>query len=354
MSNLVNKIEKKFVQLQFTTAVRLGLYRKIASFLNQGVSLDDTLKNLSKQYKKLNKNDVRVLAIDDWLSRMDKGDAFSQALKGWSPSSEIMLLRSGETGDSLVEAFESAITGTEAIKRIKDTLVAQSTYPLILLIALFGIILFYAFTVIPELALLDDPENWPSSPRAFHDMSMFVKDYYYIVFSILGILAIVVSTSMGRFTGFLRKYFDKMPPWSIYKSFQSSVFLISLSAMLRSGIPLLTAIEELSSQSGKYTKSFMDKMIVDMKRSMSNGEVLNNGFLDTEIGIDVEIFSETSDFATAMDEVGREAIEVSIKKITAGTSTMRNLVLIGVAGYLGWSFTSIRELTTSIAQQVGL
>ena len=91
MALTMNNIEAAFTKTQFNTAIRLNLYYKIASFLEQGVPIGDVLVSLSKQYGK-KKGDIRAAVMREWLAGLGAGRPFSVIVSEWTPPSESVTL----------------------------------------------------------------------------------------------------------------------------------------------------------------------------------------------------------------------------------------------------------------------
>ena len=64
----------------FGTKSRMSMYRKISSFLEEGVPLHDILKQLSVQYKKQSERDIRAQILDKWMTGLSAGRSFSGIL----------------------------------------------------------------------------------------------------------------------------------------------------------------------------------------------------------------------------------------------------------------------------------
>jgi len=341
-------IEKSFYKMQFSTVVRMKLYRKIASFIRQGSPLFDMLLKLESKYESSKKGDVRAAIIRYWIKDMNNGKDFSEAIAYWVPPAEQMLIAAGEKSGAMEDAINNAIDVTEASKKMRSAIVGAMSYPGILIVILFGMIYLFSTQIVPKLVSIKDPQTWPGPAKTMYEMSLFVQSYWLICIIMVFIFFATINYSIPRLTGFLRDKIDTIPPWSIYNSFQSSVFLISLSSLMKTGTALMDALEELRKSASPYTYAHITKMIRRMESGKDNGVSLNAGFLPKEIGIDVEIYDETADFQAAMEQVGRESIEDGIEAIKASSKAMGSIVMLFVGFYIGWVYYAFFTLTSSI------
>jgi len=220
--------KKAFFKFQFSTTIRMKLYRKIVSFIRQGSPLFDMLLKLEAKYEANKKGDIRASVIRYWLRDMNEGKDFSAALKDWVPPAEMMLIQAGEKSGAMEDAINNAIEVTEASKAMKGAIIGALSYPIILIVILFGMIYLFSTQVVPKLSSIKDPETWPGPSKLMYDTSVFVQDYWSVVIIGFILLIIIINWTIPRMFK-ARNMLDSIPPWSIYNAFQSSVFLISIA-----------------------------------------------------------------------------------------------------------------------------
>ena len=82
------------VMVRLHSEDRLEMYRKLAALLKNRFSLMDGLERLYQIASKDGKNptDSMALAITSWMTQIRNGSTFSEALRGWAPSTELLLL----------------------------------------------------------------------------------------------------------------------------------------------------------------------------------------------------------------------------------------------------------------------
>ena len=290
------------------------------------------------------------IMLADWYQSIANGKQLNKAMKEWVPPGEAMLIQAGEASGVLAEGFENAISSTKAASDMKSAIMGAMAYPALLLTMLFGIIYLFSTQAVPKLAAAKDPETWPAVSKVLWDLSLFVETKWWVV--IVSMIAFIYfcSWSTKYLTGPIRKGLDFIPPWSIYKSFQSSVFLISVSAMMKSGTPLFNSVSSLKSMSSRYVQGHLKIIMVKLETGKNVGEAMNNGFLDKETGIDIKIFGQTADVDKAMESIGRTSIKNSIENIKKIASLVNILAMASVAGFIGWVYYSFVTLSQSIGQ----
>ncbi len=349
MASTSDNLNKKFAQIQFGIGTRMALYKKLMSFLKQGVPLMEVLIKFHELYAR-KKGDPRAVALNDWINAMKRGESFSQAIASWVPPSEVMLIEAGERSGSIVNSLQQAIEVTEAVKAMKKAIIGGLAYPAILLLVLVGMMVGFSVGIVPKLADVMDPSGWPGPAATLYDVSQFVNNYgIYVGATVVGLVVLMIKT-FPYWVGATRKKVDGFPPWSVYRAFESSTFLVALSALMKTGTPLMEAIIRLKSLATPYVGWHLGRMAVRMKGGTANGVAMNTGFLDKETAADIEIYGEVADFQEAMEAIGKESIATGVERIQASTKAMGTVVMILVAFYTGWVYYAFFTLTSSLGQ----
>ena len=119
--NIIEEYYAKMIII-FSNKVRLKMYRKIASLMKNRFSLMDALDMLHDGASNGGKNpgEPLAIAIAAWGKALNNGKTFSDALKGWAPARERLMLSVGDVSD-LESALLNLIKVTEgSTKMIRD------------------------------------------------------------------------------------------------------------------------------------------------------------------------------------------------------------------------------------------
>lgn len=341
-----------FYKSLFTSAIRYKIFTKIKSFLEQGVDILTVLKSLRNSYQKLERPlDVRVYALNAWVVSIEK-DAmkFHEALDGWATPNQIMLIKSGEYGGRIVEAMENAISATEAERLALSTVKSKLAYPTILLIILCSIAYMFSTRIVPEFERISNPLTWPSNAQTLYEVSNIIRDHHLSI--LLGFFGIcfIVSWSLKNVTGLPRRYLDKLPIFGMYRSFQSSLFLVSLSSMMKSGVDLEHSLQQIRKKSPKYTKYQLSKVAERLDKGYDSGEAFNIAFFDEESRIDIDIYAKSKNIGDSIETIGKQSIKNGIEKISLAADIIKYLMMFAIVGYIGWSYMGFYSLVQAISQ----
>ena len=96
------------------------------------------------------------------------------------------------------------------VKKIKNTIISGSTYPVILLLVVLGFIAMFSVKMAPTYLGILPLEQWPSMGQNLYNFSHFIVSYWYILFGFLGVAGFVISKTIGVWTGQVREVFDKV------------------------------------------------------------------------------------------------------------------------------------------------
>lgn len=341
-------------RLQFTGSVRKNMYQSFVDYLGQGIPINDVVKLLSESIRKANAKSQMFQAkiLDDIALQMSTGIDFAEAISVWIPMNEAMSIRAGMKSGDPVNGMMNTIDALGSASVMKSTLFSKLTYPGVLLSALVMLIYFFSTTIIPKIADVLDPSRWPDSAQPLYTMATFVQNQWFTVFIGMVVMIVLVVWTLPRIVGGPRRIMDIFPPYSFYKAFHGANLLISLAALMRSGIPLVDSLYELKKMSTPYIRSHLDKMIIKMSEGSSLGEALDTGLLSAEMMVSVHMMSHNANFQSAIYAIGKQAVQKSVDKISTISGMLNGLALLGVTGYVAWVYYCFFTVSNAMAAQV--
>ncbi|MDU8351243.1 type II secretion system F family protein [Pseudomonas syringae pv. actinidiae] len=341
-------------KMKFGSKYRLGMYEKLANFMKNGVDIDSAMEQMAEGFDHFNKNDVRSKVIGELRESLATGMTFSSALSLWAPAGEVMLIKSGERSGALANAMENACLATEAGRKMKGAMISSMAYPVILLMVLCVMIYIFSSQAVPRLVEVKDPADWPSMSKGLYVISMYVNHWWFE--TILGVIgwSFFNSYLLPRWTNKFRSKVEFLPPYSIYKSYQGSIFLVSLSAMMQTGIAVWDALDELKELSSDYMKHHINLMQERLLNGVNVGQALETGLLDQDIAIDLRVYASTANIEEKMGKIGESAIKSGIARIQTIGSIMNGVAIMMIGSYLIWQIIAFYMLTQGIGADAGI
>lgn len=333
---------------RFGLPKRINMYERLKSYTEEGFPVYDSLLKFRARYEK--NKDFRAKIITIWLEKMQHGASFTTAIKGWVPESELNLISAGETGRGIDKGLHEAIVFANSAKKIKSVIVGGSMYPVILLLVVLGFIAMFSLQMAPTYSAILPVERWPDLGQNLYGFSNFIVTKWYILLLVLGATSTIISMTISKWTGKTREFFDKLPPWSVYKVYQGCSFLISLASMMQSGTPLNDALKKLKSTSSPWLAEYIEEMMRNLRRGGKNfGQHLNVGLLDSETAGDVIDYSDLGKFEEAVYAIGERNLQESVAKIEMKMAVARNLMLVLVGVTVGLIYYTSIELNGAVA-----
>ncbi len=355
----LNKVEEYYAKmiLQFSNKTRLKLYRKIASLMKNRFSLMDALDMLHDGASNGGKNpsEPLAIAIASWGRSLNNGMTFSDALKGWAPDRERLMLSVGDVSD-LESALLNLIKVTEGSTKMIRPIVGAITYPAFLV--MMSVLIIYAIGVYMVPPMIDAAPTvvWRGMARDLVDLSAWIKDNWLVAFASLPITMAVIYFTIGIWTGKVRAFFDNIPPWSLYKVFTGISWLLALSALVKGGTPVSTALRALRRDASRYLKERIDKTLVYVNNGDNLGQALAKtglDFPDREIIGDLKIYSELDNFEEALDKLANDWLEESVYMIEEKAGVLNMAALLSIGGVIAWAVMGTFEMQDQITSSMG-
>lgn len=344
----LTSFSKSMLKFRFGLKKRISLYERLDAYLEAGIDVVKSLTSIRDRYAK--SKDFRAKILTFLIEDMGRGYKLEAAIKPWVPSNEHMLIAAGERGKGLSSGLKEATTMSMASARTKSVIIGGTMYPIVLTALLIGMLMIFQTKQAPVFVSLMQLELWPASAQTLYNISFFVTNYLWLVVAILVSLSIVVSMTMGRWRGRVRAVFDHLPPWSIYRSYQASSFLIGLSSLMSAGIPSYDALRMMHRNGSPWLKDHLEKMMAKMRMGGANqGEALDTGLLDKELSGDVQDYSKLGSFMKAVHTLGSRSLESGVKAIESKMNVVRTLMLFLVAMTVAWIYLTSYLLQGQIA-----
>lgn len=357
----VSFLEIKFAKMSFNGSFRSNFYEKLANGIKNGVRFYDVIKNLEERYGQKNKKDPKAIAMWHIRKQMDEHSSLAKALQGWSKSEEVAIIDAGETSGDLVNALHLSRNIIENNKKMVGTLIKALTYPFILVTVAIFVLFFLGTYVIPQITeSVGNAEAWTGAAGSLYKTSLFVQSekFFISIGAFFGLLILIFNTMTSSWFGSnIRKYFDKIPPWSIYREMQGSAFIISLSSMLKAGIKIHDSLIRIAKNSSSWTRHRIGSIVMAQKSGHAGlGDAMleaNQGFPDKETIEDIKFYQSLGNLDEILDQIGQQNMKrtlANLEKISGRISALSMLIIIGMVVWIVIGVMSIQDqITTQMA-----
>jgi len=318
------------------------LCRQLATMLGAAVPI---LKSLDTIAKQIPSHKLREI-ISDLIKRMEGGSTFHEALaKHPKVFSELWvnLVETGEASGNLATVLERLASYLERNAAFQKKIISALIYPLILLGASIGALLFMTIKIIPTFAELFKgfDMTMPFFTRVLIDISVFVRKYGVLALgvTIVGFLFILrpyLKTREGRRS--LEKLEFSLPVFGeFYRAVVVERFATTMSTLIESGVPILYALEISEHSVGNL---IMADIIRKIKEEVREGHTLNrslgeSGFFEPMVIQMLAVGEEVGDLTQMLKRVTvfyQDYVETFLTRLTSMFEPFMLLIMGGVIG----------------------
>lgn len=317
----MNDFELKFARYMFAHGIdaRRRLWIKLSKLLGNGVPLLDAMKSIhERRIESGAAKDPTTIAIGKWMERIRNGHRLGQAIEGWAPRDEQMLISAGEQSGRLDEALMNTAEIMQAKAKISKAVIGGLMYPSVMMVIALGVLIMFSFKIIPEFSRVVPYEKWQGIARIMIDLSGFAREWIVLLVVLIVASIVALFMSFSRWRAGLRIKLDRYPPYSIYRMLQGGAWLISLSALVAAGLRVETAVQQLGDGASKWLTDRSQACLRGMRSGLTLGDALAKsgyGFPDREIVDDLGVYSRLSGIDQALSILGKEWVAESVEKI---------------------------------------
>lgn len=258
--------------------------RQLATLVSAGVPLVQGLTVLMEQIenpkfkgivKNVRENIEAGVSIAD--SMKNHPDAFSELY--------VSMIKAGEVGGILDVILERVSEYLENAEELKSKVVGAMVYPAVIAVVAGGVVIFLLAFVIPRFAeiFLSFGMELPLPTRILIGASNFVKSY--IVLILLGIGGAAIGFKQFYKTKYGKYKVDgimlNLPIFGILlKKVAVSKFTRTLSTLVKSGIPILEALDTVAQTSGNKV---IEKAIYEARDSVKEGSKISDPLKESNL-----------------------------------------------------------------------
>lgn len=275
------EVEKKSAaeELSFggkVTSKQISIFcKQLATLLKAGVPVAAGLDILYRQ----SESKTLKAALEDVYTEVQKGTQISSAIKNHPkvfPSLMVSMIESGEMTGNLDNVMDRLAIHYEKDAKIGARIKGAMIYPAALSVISIVVVVFMITVILPTFTgmFVDSGTELPLPTRILMGISDFIRNYWYIVIAGIGITAYSIKTYINSTSG--RYRFDafkfKIP---IVKGSMDKIvtarFTRTLGSLLKSGIPLISALELAGSVTGNVV---IEEKIKFVASEVEKGETL--------------------------------------------------------------------------------
>ncbi len=311
--------------------------RQMATMIGAGVPLLESLEVLEEQAESPGFKRVVHDMIEDIRSGTDLSASMSRYSRVFS-TIYVSMIRAGEASGQLTEILTRLAEYLEASQKLKRDIKAAMTYPVISLCLVFAITAFLLIGIVPKFKEIFDGLGvpLPGITQGLMSFSMLLRDNVIVSGGV--IVAAVIAFIAWKRTPHGTRVLDRLsltaPVFgSLFRKVALSRFARTFSTLIRSGVPIVAALEIVGETSGN---TVIQEAVTRAADSVKNGDTLAMPLTKEKVFPPmvtrmISIGERTGALETLLEKVSEfydQQVEAEVKGLTA----MIEPILIVVMG----------------------
>ena len=339
-------------QMSFGSSVRQRTWRKLSAQIRHGMSLNQSLQQMERRAKE--RRSPSALVFTRVLETYDRGYNLGVSLTGFASPEEVMLISGGQHSGRLSEGLDLAALLLASRRGIIRSVTSALAYPCLLMGLVLTLLVMVSTVVMPKLAILSDPKSWTGAAALFYAVTDFVASPLGVValVSFLGLVLTILLT-LPAWTGRGRHWVESLPPWSIYRLTVGTVWLFTLSTLMRSGMQLSHIMEAMINS--KSVSPYLRERVVAIQEHIGHGKNLGDsmydagfGFPDTELIDDMRVYAGLPGFHDNIHELAKDWMTDGIEQIQRRSRIINLIAIILLTGIVVAIVVSMSSLQSQL------
>ncbi|EHT6840827.1 type II secretion system F family protein [Salmonella enterica] len=129
-----------------------------------------------------------------------------------------------------------------------------------------------------------------------------------------------------------------------------SLFLSSLSAMLRNNIPLNESLDVIRLNANRWMRHHITLMQNNMALGQAYGKAMNTGLLGATELLNISLYSSLPSFFDVLQAVSEKAKKDIAESIERLSGILRSLATLVLGGCVVWVFGALYALSDAISK----
>jgi type II secretory pathway component PulF len=280
-SDLFLNFMSYFVRFRFSNSLRIEFYRTLVLLYRNNSSLLESLVDIAANYSDDGKKRFNpvAMAAKECAAAVENGDKLSSRLVNWVPEQEYQLIAAGELSGSLPDGLRRAIESVQQSEKIHKA-VSKLGYPMMLMGGIGYLLKQVSTTIVPQMEKMGSPDTWTLEGRVLKILAEIVLTFGYTGTIAIIVLAVASILTLPYFTGPIRIFLDRLPPWSFYKAIKGSDFLLRVTMLQGSSTSLELALRKIGEMSSPWLRERAEAVELGVKNGLSFGHALQQSGYD--------------------------------------------------------------------------
>jgi general secretion pathway protein F len=334
--------------------------RQLATLIGAGIPLVESLTALVDQVEKERLKKV----LSQIRERVNEGSSLADAM-GDHPKVFVALyvnmIRAGESSGTLDVVLNRLAEFTDYQVRLRSKVMGAMMYPIIMVIVAIIIVAVLFVVVVPKITKIFErlKEGLPLPTEILIAVSSFVKNWWWAIL-LVGFGTIFLLVRYFRYTEAGREKWDrfalKVPIFgSLTRMIAIARFTKTLSTLLASGVPLLTALNIVKNV---LNNKILEKVVEEARVSIQEGESIAAPLKRSKefppiVTHMIAIGEKSGELESMLSNVAAAYEQQVDNKINTLTSLLEPIMIVSMGGVVGFIVFSILLPILKMNQALG-
>ena len=305
--------------------------RSLASYLKSGLPLADSLRIMSKQAR----DKIMKPVMEKLLAEVEGGRKFHTALaeSGAFRESLWRVAESGEQSGTLISVLNEAADEFKLEDDLKRKIRGAMTYPIVMAVVGVGVVSFMLTYVVPKISELfeDMNQTLPLPTRILIGMSDFLSNY--------GLWILIALTLLFLYMKKTGKSINMPFMKGIRDNLNLALVMSHISTLLKSGIPLVSALKMASSMD-VYKQRWLDAAEMVKAGHRFDRALEKIGMPEDTVAV-VRVGEMGGDLSGALTNVSEQCREVAQSRMEKLSTLMEPIMVLTLGVSVGFIVLAI-------------
>lgn len=269
--NVISKLAGRI-----TSKDKIVFTRQLATLIGAGLPLSQSLNTVLEQTQNKRLQSV----VQDITVSVEGGKSLSESFSKFPDVFDavfLALIGAGEVSGTLDQALQRIAAQQEKDAATMSKIKGALTYPLIVLVVIFGVMAFMLFTVVPQVEKLykDLKKTLPFLTQVMVSAADFISHFWWLVIIILGVVAYFFMQWLKTESGIKVKDTFKLnvPMFGdMFKKLYMARFMRTGQTLLSTGVSMLDVLK-ITARSVNNT--VVEKSIMNATDKVKGGKALS-------------------------------------------------------------------------------
>jgi type II secretion system protein F len=321
----------------------LTLTQQLSTLVGSGITLDSSLSSLAK----LTENPKIRQILTGIQKRVHSGGSFAEALSEHPLAFSklyVNMVRAGEEGGVLTSCLDRLAQYMEKAENLKNNIRSAMIYPAVLTVVGGSAVVLLITVVIPRFSKLFDDmgKALPLPTKIMLGMSSIVSNYWWLLLTLAAMTAVGLFYYLKTETGKFRwdSLILKLPLFGdLVRKIEVSRFSLTLSTLLKSGVPVLHALSIVKAILGNSViVAAMNPLITSLKSGKGLSNSLEQSKVFPAMAVHMITVGEASgtldEMLSKVSETYDKEVEIALKQAVSLIEPLMILLMAVIIGFI--------------------